>query len=327
MSHAPKNKLTWQSQAAFATLRFRAEILTKIRQFFLTRNILEVETPLLSQAIGTDPHLHFFTTELNHPDLNLKQIYYLQTSPEFAMKRLLAQGIGSIYQITKAFRNSDMGQIHNPEFTILEWYRTGFTYTELMQEVGELLKIIIPSAQLNFLTYRQVFLNYVNFNPITATPEFISQFCQKNLNLNKVIADKDTGLQLIMAELIEPSLPSDNFIFIYDYPASQAALSTIKSDDPTLAERFEVYYNGLELANGFQELTHHEEQYQRFLKDIKKRKILNYPIPPIDQNFLAALEHGLPFCAGVALGIDRLIMAACNAKHINKVISFTHELS
>lgn len=314
----------WASATTLNTLKQRAQILRHIRQFFTDLDILEVETPLLGQAIGTDPHLHFFTTEFCHPDLPVKKTYYLQTSPEFAMKRLLAQGVGSIYQITKAFRNGDKSKLHNPEFTLLEWYRVGFDYHQLMQEMGKLFQALVPHAKLTFLTYTQAFLNFAGFDPLTAKENFVIAYCHRNLSLTKPTEDKDTALQLILSMIIEPKFPHDEFVFVYDFPASQAALSALKPDNPAIAQRFEVYYKGMELANGFQELTQSTEQHQRFLADLKKRETLSYPLPPIDHLFLAALDYGLPFCSGVAVGLDRLVMGMLGLDDISQVITFTH---
>jgi lysyl-tRNA synthetase class 2 len=297
----------WQPTASFSHLKLRAEILTKIRQFFADRDVLEVETPLLCTATVTDPHLHSLVTTKN---------LYLQTSPEFAMKRLLCAGSGSIYQICKAFRDDEQGRQHNPEFTMMEWYRLDFNLQDLMQETDELLQHILGTPPAEKLTYQQAFEKYVGINPHTAE---ITELKKRVENIVGVVDDRDTLLQLIMGQHIEPHL---KLTFIYDFPASQAALARIRPGNLPVAERVEVYINGMELANGFYELADANEQKQRFLNDLEQRKKLGYPAVPYDEKLIAALAHGLPDCSGLALGIDRLIMIAAQTNNIADVITF-----
>lgn len=319
----------WQPTASWQNLKLRAEILTKIRAFFAERNILEVETPLLSHATVTDVHLQSFSTHyLSHLHATPLTLY-LQTSPEFAMKRLLAAGSGPIFQICKAFRNDgECGRMHNPEFTMLEWYRPGFTHIELMNETDELLQTILQTKPAQRISYADAFLQQTNLNPHTATLTELKQ-CVEKLNLTELteldMVDRDSWLHVIMSHLIEPQLGQQQPTFIYDFPASQAALARIRQDDPSVAERFEVYIAGIELANGFHELSNAQEQQQRFEQNLQQRVQMNYPIVPMDHNLLAALQHGLPDCAGIALGIDRLVMLASQAKQLSEIISFPLE--
>lgn len=319
----------WQPTATLETLQARAAILAKIRQFFAERNILEVETPLLSQATVTDAQLHSFTT-FYQPVMNAKpQLYYLQTSPEFAMKRLLAAGMGAIYQITKSFRNAERGRQHNPEFSMLEWYRPGMDHFALMQEVDAFLQTILTTKPAKKVTYQALFQDFFQINPHLATGTELSQIAERH-HIQLVEAtptqDRDLWLQLLMTHIIEPSLGIEQPTMVYDYPSSQAALSKLRQQhNYHVAERFEVYVNGIELANGFHELQDANEQHQRFLTDLSQRKQQNLSSVNIDKYFLQSLEAGLPSCAGVALGIDRLIMLALNANSIEEVLAFPIE--
>lgn len=325
-------QLNWKPTASIANLKQRADILAKIRVFFAERNVLEVETPLLSHASVTDINLQSFATEyFANPENNHPQTFYLQTSPEFAMKRLLAAGSGSIYQICKAFRNhGESGRLHNPEFSLLEWYRVGFDHLQLMNEVDQLLQFILQTKPAEKLTYADIFWRYIDINPHTATASELKN-CALHLGLSELnhfdFSDADSWLQLLMTHYIEPQLGRDQPTFVYDFPATQAALAKIRKDNQPVAERFEVYVNGVELANGFHELTDAKEQLARFEKDLVERKKLNYRSVPIDQLFLDALDYGLPNCAGVALGIDRLMMLAAKTNHIADVISFPLEIA
>jgi lysyl-tRNA synthetase class 2 len=322
----------WQPTASFVNLKLRAEILAKIRAFFAERNVLEVETPLLSQATVTDINLQSFATNyFPNPENNNPQTFYLQTSPEFAMKRLIAAGSGSIFQIAKAFRNhGESGRLHNPEFSLLEWYRIGFDHLQLMNEVDQLLQFILQTKAAEKLTYADIFWRYIDINPHTASASELKK-CALHLGLSELnhfdFSDADSWLQLLMTHYIEPQLGRDQPTFIYDFPMTQAALAKIRNDNPPVAERFEIYVNGVELANGFHELTDGKEQLARFEKDLAQRENLNYRPVPIDHFFLDALHHGLPDCAGVALGIDRLIMLAAKTQNISDVLSFPLEIA
>lgn len=305
-SHALKNKLT-----------ARADLYRAIRQFFFERHVTEVETPLLSSFGVTDCHIQ------NIPAQNR----FLQTSPEYAMKRLLADGSGDIFQISKAFRQGEAGKKHNPEFTMLEWYRVGFTHIDLMKEVDDLLQCVLHTEKADYYTYQSLFETFLDINPFTISTADLKQALKKHhIALHTPLENdahwRDTLLDLLMSHRIEPQLGKTKPVFIYHYPASQAALAKINGP---VAERFEAYYKGVELANGFHELTQADEQLTRFKKDNEKRKALGLNEMAIDTRFIAALEKGLPPCAGVAMGIDRLLMLMQNTDHIKDVITYTWE--
>ena len=312
----------WQPSASLDVLKQRARMLQKLRAFFSARDVLEVETPILSQAGTTDPHIESFQT--SDPDLNWQG--YLHTSPEFPMKRLLAAGSGSIYQVCKVFRRGEQGKQHNPEFTMLEWYRIGFDHHQLMKEVDDLVRELLTESielgETQVFTYQQIFQQQLNLNPHTATVEQIKTATTK-YNFPEVIGidnNKNAWLDILMTHVIEPALPKSCPVFIYDFPASQASLSRINGE---VAERFELYINGMELANGFHELTDAKEQRQRFENDNKQRRQDAKQVVTMDDNLLAALEGGLPDCAGVALGIDRLLMLVTGNKRLHQVVNFS----
>jgi len=302
-------------------LHQRAQLLTKIRDFFSKHDVLEVETPLLSHSSITDPNLHSFTTQYNASNKQ-SDILYLQTSPEFAMKRLLASGSGSIYQICKAFRNNEHGHRHNPEFTILEWYRIGIDHHKLMDEMDEFLHFILDCALAERLSYHQVFEKYLMINPHTSSIDELQKCALKN-GLNTISKlDRDGWLNILLTHLVEPHLGHKRPTYIYDYPASQAGLAKISQKDPAIAERFEVYINGIEIANGFHELADANEQRKRFVNDLQKRRELNLPEIVIDENFLTALNNDFPDCSGVAVGVDRMVMLLMEVNSIKDVISY-----
>lgn len=311
--------MQWQPNATISSLQQRAEILQKIRAFFAARGVWEVETPLLCATTVPDIHLASFQT--------LDQ-RYLQTSPEYAMKRLLAAGSGAIYQISKAFRAEECGKNHNPEFTMLEWYRPDYDHHQLMQEVDALLQTILQTPPAIRYSYRELFTKTLGVDPLTESAAGL-QACasQQGISLSDNIdhTQRDTWLELLMTHILEPKLGFSAPVFVYDYPASQAALARIRDDDPPVAERFEVYVNGIELANGYYELADVNEQRRRFMQDLQKRQAAGLMTPPLDERLLAALESGLPNCAGIALGIDRLIMLALQSENINDVLSFNWE--
>jgi len=308
--------MTWEPSASIKNLQQRALVLQQIREFFAKRQVLEVETPLLSQGTVTDLYIDSIAVAM------YGKTYYLQTSPEYAMKRLLAAGSGSIYQITKAFRQDQSGRIHNPEFTMLEWYRVGFDHQALMDEMDELLQWILATAPAQRFTYREIFLRYLAMDPHAVSDEELWQCVKQRIELASEITDRDTWLDLLFVNCIEPNIGREQPVFIYDFPATKAALAKIRLDNPPVASRFEVYFHGMELANGFHELQDGNEQGERFERDLQLREQQGKTIIPIDQRFLAALTHGLPDCAGVALGIDRLVMLAAQSTAISEVVSF-----
>ncbi|MCG9704539.1 elongation factor P--(R)-beta-lysine ligase [Photobacterium damselae] len=322
-------QMTWQPTADVAMLKQRAKLIAAIRQFFYQRDVLEVDTPAMSQATVTDIHLHTFKTEFVGPGFADGQILYLMTSPEFHMKRLLSAGSGAIYQICKSFRNEESGRYHNPEFTMLEWYRPDFDHHQLMDEMDELLQLILGCQQAERMSYQQAFLNVLGVCPLEGSMLELKQAAAK-LGLSDIAEpeeDRDTLLQLLFSIGIEGKIGQKVPAFVYDFPASQAALAQINPTDNRVAERFEVYFKGIELANGFHELANGDEQLIRFEADNHKRIEMGLEPQPIDMNLVNALRAGFPDCAGVALGIDRLIMLALGLKHIDQVTAFPVDIA
>lgn len=317
------NKTDWRPDASLETLKLRAQLLKRTRAFFEKRNVLEVETPALSRAATTEPHLSSW--QVSTP-IKSEQTFYLNTSPELPMKRLLAAGSGDIYQLCKVFREGELGARHNPEFTLLEWYRTGFDMQALMREVDDYLSEILANnlkAKTEYISYQQVFMEYASCDPFDANKTVLKQvFTDYTQQATQGIGDGD-WLDLIMSQVVEPQLPKDRLVFVTHYPASQASLARLTSEDTRVAERFEVFAGGLELANGFHELTDVREQRQRIEYENRTRREQGLPQVNIDERFLAALEHGLPDCSGVAVGFDRLVMLAAGKTDINQVLSFS----
>lgn len=317
---------SWRPTATRESLAIRAKVLGHIRRFFEARGVLEVETPALSHAATTDLHLASFATRYVGPSAAAGTPLYLHTSPEFAMKRLLAAGFGSIYQICKVFRDGEAGRLHNPEFTLLEWYRVRFDHMQLGEEVVSLIQEVLggtlPLAPREWLSYRDAFVRYCGIDPHTAKLEEL-QACAANLNPGWALSDdRDAWLDLLLTHRVEPLLGRGRLTLLYDYPASQAALARVRAGPPAVAERFEVYLNGIELANGFHELGDADEQQRRFARDNARRSIKGLPMMPQDEHLLSALREGLPDCAGVALGVDRLVMLLIGARSLQEVIAF-----
>ncbi|WP_075988067.1 elongation factor P--(R)-beta-lysine ligase [Vibrio fluvialis] len=318
------SKSEWMPTASIEQLKQRAALLRSIRQFFAERDVLEVDTPAMSHATVTDVHLHTFQTEFVGPGYADGRKLHLMTSPEFHMKRLLAAGSGSIYQMGKAFRNEENGRYHNPEFTMLEWYRIGFDHHDLMDEMDALLQMTLQTGPAERMTYQQAFLDVLGVCPLEGSMTELKQAAAK-LGLSDIAEpeqDRDTLLQLLFSMGIEAKIGQHVPAFVYDFPASQAALAKINLNDARVADRFEVYFKGIELANGFHELDNPREQLARFEADNAKRIEMGLTPQPIDYHLIAALEARLPECAGVALGIDRLIMLALGEDHIDKVTAF-----
>jgi len=313
----------WRPTASLDNLRRRAQLLDRVRSFFAERGVLEVETPLLGAATVSDLHLSSLSCSGSAvaPDRAL----YLQTSPEFAMKRLLAAHGEPIYQVCKAFRDGEAGRLHNPEFTILEWYRPGWDHHRLMQEVDELLATTLATPPGERITFREAFQRHLGLDPLAAsTPEVVQCATDHGFGCGCGLDgdDRDGWLDLLLSHCVEPHLGRGRPSLVHDFPASQAALARIRDDDPPVAERFEAWVEGLELANGYHELTDAAEQRQRFEEDLRRRRSRGLPEVPLDTRLLDALEHGLGPCAGVALGFDRLVMLACGATNIADVIPF-----
>jgi lysyl-tRNA synthetase class 2 len=323
----------WQPIAAFEILRLRARMLQSIRAFFSARDVLEVETPLLSAAATTDVHLESFATVFRGPQAPKGRVLYLHTSPEFPMKRLLASGSGAIYQICKVFRQGESGAMHNPEFTLLEWYRPHFDLFALMDEVEELVAQVlgehIQLAPAERLTYAEAFRRFADVADVHSAdvPTLRARWRARGQPDVPHLGDddRDGWLDLLMSHVVQPQLGRDGPSLVHDYPASQAALARVRVDQPAVAERFELFINGVEIANGFHELGDAREQRARFEQDRTRRQQRGMRDVPVDERLLAALEHGMPDCSGVALGFDRLVMLAAGARRIEEVLAFPVE--
>lgn len=324
--------VVWQPACELTALRARAELLALIRGFFFERGVMEVETPLLCHAGGTDPNLHPFVTRFHAPGQAGEGIpLYLQTSPEFAMKRLLAAGSGSIYQICKAFRNEEAGRLHNPEFTILEWYRVGFGLEQLMGEIEALLRRLFADRRKleasQRIAYRDAFREYAGVDPLASLAELARCARRHGLNEAETLCgeNRPLWLDLLFSHAVQPHLGQGRISFVFDYPACQPSLARPKPDDARWVERVEVFLDGMELANGFRELADPSEQERRFDADLEARRAQGLRELPKDRRLLAALESGLPDCSGVALGLDRLLMLLTGAATIDAVLAFPLE--
>ena len=317
---------SWQPSASLDTLHQRARLFARLRGFFSARGLLEVDTPLLSAATVTDPCIHSLPVTFHPPGTSTPRTFWLQTSPEYAMKRLLAAGSGPIYQICKSFRGDLPGPLHNPEFTMLEWYRPGWDHHALMNEVDELLQEMLGTPPAQKITYGTLFLAHTGLDPHTAPLTALAQFGKDRVAVVSDITERRDWLDLIMTHCIEPQLPEDRPVFVHDFPACQAALAKIRYEEtPAVASRFEVYFRGMELANGFHELQDANEQRQRFQQELTERQTLGLAPVPIDERFLDALEAGLPDCAGVALGVDRLLLLAQDVRSLSDILCFDIE--
>ena len=314
---------SWRPYADNKLITQRAELFAKIRQFMIERNILEVETPILSHATVTDVQLDSFHSDYSGPQQSSEQVLYLQTSPEYAMKRLLVSGLGAIYQISKVFRNEEQGKLHNPEFTMLEWYQPGFDHHQLMQEV-ELLLSVIGFSYCEKVRYGDIFLEHTGLNPHTCDADELRVMAQQ-YGLTSTIEERSVLLDFIFSHKIASLLGTTRPLFVYDYPECQCALAKLSGSTPKVAERFELFIDGMEIANGFNELTDADEQFSRIEQDLVLRKKQKLPDLPIDHLFLNALKKGLPDCAGVAVGIDRLIMVITGVEDIREVLTFPIE--
>jgi lysyl-tRNA synthetase class 2 len=317
----------WRPTCSLEALRLRAQILDEIRRFFAARAVLEVETPLLSHGSGTDPQLDFFTADYCSPPL--KHTLFLQTSPEFAMKRLLAAGSGSIYQICKAFRNGESGRFHNPEFTLLEWYRVGYALPQLMDEIAELMAVLFADRKaLNpaqRFSYQSVFQRYTGLNPLAFSRGDYCAYARDN-GLPEAVAmcgnDHALWLDFIFSHRVQPHLGENEVCLVYGYPACQSSLARLNQDNPQTTDRVELFINGIELGNGYYELTDAKEQNDRFDREISIRQQSNRPVVVKNQRLVAAMEAGLPECAGMAIGLDRLLMLLANSASIDDVLNF-----
>ncbi|GJM13670.1 MAG: elongation factor P--(R)-beta-lysine ligase [Pseudohongiella sp.] len=313
----------WKPSASLQNLQQRARMLAKIRSFFFERDVLEVETPLLASTTVPDVYIESIAAGLR--DGESTSTAYLQTSPEFFMKRLLASGSGSIYQIAKAFRQEETSKRHNIEFTLLEWYRLSYSLDQLMAELELLLQELLGCAAIPRFSYRELFQQHLQIDPHEISLEDLQRLASSQIDLRASNLSKTDYLQLLLSNNIEPELPP--FSFIYDYPKEQAALAAIAEDQQgvMVAKRFELFGHGMELANGYFELSDASEQRVRFDKDNVTRLEKGLETHDPDARLIAALQSGLPSCAGVAVGVDRLLMILVDAKDISDVISFDSE--
>lgn len=314
----------WRPSASLESLKSRAMQLSYVRGFFADRQVLEVETPVLGRFGVTEPNLDNIGAALTRPPDWAAGDGWLQTSPEYHMKRLLADGAGAIFQVARAFRDGEWGGRHNPEFSLLEWYRPGFDDERLMAEVADLVCGWLDLPKPRRMSYRQSFLRYVGLDPFTATHSELAKRCEAWMDQSLASQlNRDDCLDLLMSHEVEVALQAEPPTFICYYPASQAALArTSVRDGVMVAHRFELYVQGLELCNGYWELTDPDEQRQRFAADNRLRASLGKSVMAPDQHLLQALTSGLPSCAGVALGLDRLLMLKLGHDSIRQVMAF-----
>lgn len=330
--------LSHKFEARRAALEMRPKMMRAIRSFFDEQGFIEVETPILQVCPGVDTHIHGLKTHVLGPDMATGRDFYLQTSPEFDMKRLLVAGMPKIYQICKVFRDGEGSKLHSPEFSMLEWYRAGADYRKIMDDSVDLLRNVAESLKIEVYAHGGKTADpFLNWNLISCQEAFdkyakidISEHLDDRAGFGAAI--QEAGIRIsdgdqwddlffrVMAEKIEPHLGMDVPCIFYDYPASMAALSRKKPENPSFAERFEIYVCGVELANAFSELTDAAEQRARITADMaKKRELYGFDYP-VDEDFLKALEHGMPESGGIALGLDRLMMLATNVEDISQVL-------
>jgi lysyl-tRNA synthetase class 2 len=324
-------------------LEQRAVLLARARRFFADGGVLEVDTPMVVNAPVSDVNIHSALVDLGAPltgavqtapagsssgSAEARRLFFLHTSPEYAMKRLLAAGSGDIYQICHVVRGFERGRFHNAEFTLVEWYRLGFTLDDLMNEVDALVRALLgPVASGHAserITYREAFLRELRIDPFTASLRELEEVARTS-GLAEATAHRDELLDFLMGTVVGPRLGANALTFVHGYPATQAALARLDPQDPRAALRFELYCEGVELANGFNELASATEQRARFTHDIAERRRMGLPAFPADEFLLAALQAGLPECSGVALGFDRTLMLATGAKTIDEVLPFPTE--
>lgn len=315
----------WAPSASAEALRLRARLNAEIRAFFAERGVLEVETPILSRAGNTDPNIASFSLEYSGRSDGAPRTRWLRTSPEYALKRLLAAGIGDCYELGRVFRDGEAGARHNPEFTMLEWYRLGWDHLRLIDETAALaqraLGLVGRSAALKRVRYRDLYSQALGLDPFEADEPRLRE-ALGDIEIDPAGLVRDDWLDLLMTHRLQPAFDRGQLLAVYDYPASQCALARIRDDAPPVAERFELYLGPLELANGYHELRDADEQGARFERDRAVRAGRGVPSPTADAALLAALAAGLPACAGVAVGIDRLLMAMLGSERIADVLAF-----
>ena len=317
----------WQPSASFDALKLRARLNALIRAFFAERGVLEVETPVLSRGGNTEPNIASFSLEFSGRTDGAPRTRWLRTSPEYPLKRLLAAGLGDCYELGRVFRDGEAGGRHNPEFTMLEWYRLGWNHLRLAGETAELvnaaLALVGRSAALRVVRYRDLYCDAIGIDPFTANESELRN-ALGNVHIDPAGLTRDDWLDLLMTHRLQPAFDPTVMLAVHDWPATQCALARLRRGDDgiAVAERFELYLGPVELANGYHELTDAGEQRARFQRDIERRRERGSIQPPLDEAFIAALEAGLPDCAGVALGVDRLLMAMLGTDRIADVLAF-----
>lgn len=315
----------WRPTATYPALQLRARFNRLVREFFHARGVLEVETPVLSVAGNTEPNIASFSLRFSGRTDGAPATRWLRTSPEFALKRLLAAGIGDCYELGRVFRDGEAGSRHNPEFTLLEWYRVGWDHLRLLEETIELvqaaLALVGRTARVERVSFRDLYWQQLQLDPFQADLDTLAQ-ALGDVRIDPTGLGRDDWLDLLMTHRLQPAFAPDRLLAVYDWPASQAALARIRAGDPPVAERFELYLGPLELANGYHELCDANEQRARFERDVAVRAQRGLPAVPIDEALLAALAHGMPACAGVAVGVDRLLMALLDTDRIAEVLAF-----
>jgi lysyl-tRNA synthetase class 2 len=318
---------SWMPSASRDAVRLRAWVRRLIREFFHARDVLEVETPVLSQAGNTDPNIASFSLDFSGRTDGAPRTRWLRTSPEFALKRLLAAGIGDCYELGRVFRDGEAGGRHNPEFTMLEWYRVGWDHLRLIEEAAGLvraaLSLVGRDATLRVVRFRELYRDALGIDPFTAS-EGELRLAMGDIGIDPAGLTRDDWLDLLMTHRLQPEFSPDELLAITDYPGSQCALAKLRDegDGHPVAERFELYLGPIELANGYHELQDAAEQGARFSRDGDVRRSRNDAVPPTDARLLAALAAGMPACAGVALGVDRLLMAMLGTPRIADVLAF-----
>lgn len=318
----------WRPTASLDAMRLRARLYATIRAFFAEREMLEAETPVLSMAGNTDPNIESFSLEFSGRTDGAPRTRWLRTSPEFALKRLLAAGVGDCYELGRVFRNGEAGGRHNPEFTMLEWYRIGWDHHRLIDETVDLVQtamaLVGRKANATITTFRDLYRERLGLDPFTADDAEL-RAALGDIEIDPSGLNRDDWLDLLMTHRLQPGFGRDAILVVRDYPASQSALAKIRvgqGSEPAVAERFELYLGTLELANGYHELTDADEQRARFLRDHETRAMRDVVQPPLDEGLLAAMAFGLPACAGVALGVERLLMAMTDTDRIADVLAF-----
>lgn len=321
---------SWAPSASRDALRLRAWLNRLVREFFHSRDVLEVETPLLSQAGNTDPNIASFHLQFSGRTDGTPPTRWLRTSPEFALKRLLAAGIGDCYELGRVFRDGEAGGRHNPEFTMLEWYRVGWDHQRLIGETAELIQsalgLVGREARMRVVTYRDLYRDALGVDPFVAGDHELRE-ALGDIVIDPVGLGRDDWLDLLMTHRLQPRFDVGELLAVVDYPSSQCALAQLcsRGDGQPLAERFELYLGPLELANGYHELRDAGEQRSRFARDGEVRRGRGHALPPTDERLLDALASGLPACAGVALGADRLLMAMLGSDGIGDVLAFSFD--